>query len=70
MLSLPLSSAGAAMFPRQGGLRGMTPLLCLLIHYYCCIPYKIIDYKIIAFFILFMYLFVFIYIGLQCLTVH
>ena len=32
ILFLPLSSAVAAMFPRQSGFRGRTPLLCLLIH--------------------------------------
>ena len=32
LLLPPLSSAVAAMFPRQSGFRGRTPLLCLLIH--------------------------------------
>ena len=32
ILFLPLSSAVAAMFPRQSGFRERTPLLCLLIH--------------------------------------
>ena len=32
ILFLPLSSAVAAIFPRQSGFRGRTPLLCLLIH--------------------------------------
>ena len=32
ILFLPLSFALAAMFPRQSGLRGKTPLLSLLIH--------------------------------------
>ena len=32
ILFLPLSSAVAALFPRQSGFRGRTPLLCLLIH--------------------------------------
>ena len=32
ILFLPLSFAPAAMFPRQSGLRGRTPLLSLLIH--------------------------------------